>query len=181
MFSIILLIIVLTLFALLRFIVSEIFIAPLAQDEEAELRSFAIDIQNNEFKLNLMAEEQPDLFAPLSFYSGGGFWIARAGSAIVGSIGLQKLNTETGIMRKFFVKKELRGTYPSVAMLLFHQFLLQAKNLNLKNIFLDTPGVAVASHRFYEKNGFELVNDDQNLPNGYSFPDRNSKIYCLAL
>ena len=100
---------------------------------------------------------------------------------IVGSIGLQKLNIETGIMRKFFVKKELRGIYPSVAALLFHQFIQQAKDLKLKNIFLDTPAVAVASHRFYEKNGFVLINDYKILPNGYSFSDRNSKFYCLSL
>lgn len=159
---------------------SEIVIVPLTKDEETDLRIFALNIQNNEFKLNLKAEEQPDLLAPLSFYSGGGFWIAKGGSEIVGSIGLQKLNIEIGIMRKFFVKKELRGVFPGVATLLFHQFLQQAKDLKLKNIFLDTPGVAIASHRFYEKNGFELINDYQNLPIGYSFPDRNSKVYCLT-
>jgi N-acetylglutamate synthase-like GNAT family acetyltransferase len=159
----------------------EILIVPLTKDEETDLRVFALDIQNNEFKLNLKAEEQPDLLAPLYFYSGGGFWIAKEGTEIVGSIGLQKLNVEIGIMRKFFVKKELRGAYPSVATLLFHQFLQQAKDLKLKNILLDTPAVAVASHRFYEKNGFKLINDYKNLPNGYSFPDRNSKVYSLTL
>ena len=153
----------------------------LTKDEEADLRVFALDIQNNEFKLNLKAEEQPDLLEPLCFYSGGGFWIAKERDEIVCSIGLQKLNIETGIMRKFFVKKELRGIYPSVAALLFHQFIQQAKDLKLKNIFLDTPAVAVASHRFYEKNGFVLINDYKILPNGYSFSDRNSKFYCLSL
>jgi N-acetylglutamate synthase-like GNAT family acetyltransferase len=161
--------------------VTEILIVPLTKEKETELRIFALDIQNDEFKLNLKVEEQPDLLDPLSFYLGGGFWIAKEGSEIIGSIGLQKLNIEIGIMRKFFVKKELRGVSPSVAKLLFHQFLQQAKNLKLKNIFLDTPAVAEASHRFYEKNGFRLIDDYQNLPNGYSFPDRNSKVYCLTL
>ncbi len=159
----------------------EMFIVPLTKGEETNLRVFALEIQNNEFKLNLKAEEQPDLLEPLSFYSDGGFWIAKQGTEIIGSIGLQKLNIEIGIMRKFFVKKELRGASPSLATLLFHQFLQQAKDLKLKNIFLDTPAVAVASHRFYEKNGFASINDYKNLPNGYSFPDRNSKVYCLTL
>ncbi|MGC1181483.1 GNAT family N-acetyltransferase [Legionella sp.] len=159
----------------------EISIIPLIKDEEIALRTFALDIQNNEFKLNLKAEEQPDLLEPLYFYSDGGFWIAKQGTEIVGSIGLQKLNSETGIMRKFFVKKELRGTIPSVAALLFQQFLQQTKELKLKNIFLDTPAVAVASHRFYEKNGFLPVNNYKNLPNGYFFADRDSKVYCLTL
>lgn len=160
---------------------TEILIVPLTKEKETELRIFALDIQNDEFKLNLKVEEQPDLLDPLSFYLSGGFWIAKEGSEIIGSIGLQKLNIEVGIMRKFFVKKELRGVSPSVAILLLHQFLQQAKNLKLKNIFLDTPGVAEASHRFYEKNGFKLIDDYQNLPNVYSFPDRNSKVYCLTL
>ena len=38
----------------------------LTKDEEADLRVFALDIQNNEFKLNLKAEEQPDLLEPLN-------------------------------------------------------------------------------------------------------------------
>jgi N-acetylglutamate synthase-like GNAT family acetyltransferase len=159
----------------------ETFIVPLTKGEETELRVFALDIQNNEFKLNLTAEEQPDLIDPLYFYSGGGFWVAKEEAEIIGSIGLQKLNTEVGIMRKFFVKKELRGAYPSVAALLFDHFIQQAKDLKLKDIFLDTPAVAVASHRFYEKNSFVLINDYKKLPEGYSFPDRNSKVYCLTL
>ena len=159
----------------------EIFIIPLVKDEEIALRIFALDIQNNEFKLNLMMEEQPDLLNPSYFYSGGGFWIAKEGTEIVGSIGLQKLNNEIGIMRKLFVKKELRGACPNIAALLFQQFLQQAKELKLKSIFLDTPAVAVASHRFYEKNGFLPINNYENLPDGYSFADRASKIYCLTL
>ena len=161
--------------------VTDILIVPLTKENETELRMFALDIQNDEFKLNLKVEEQPDLLDPVGFYLCGGFWIAKQGSEIIGSIGLQKLTIEIGIMRKFFVKKERRGVSPSVAKLLFDQFLQQANNLKLKNIFLDTPGVAEASHRFYEKNGFKLIDDYQNLPNGYSFPDRNSKVYCLTL
>ena len=47
-------------------------------------------------------------------------------------------------------------------------------------IILDTPSVAHASHRFYEKSGFCRI-DKSELPVPYSYPDRKSILYMLEL
>ncbi len=47
-------------------------------------------------------------------------------------------------------------------------------------IFLDTPSVAHASHRFYERAGFRKIDAGQ-LPVAYSYPDRDSLLYLLDL
>ena len=45
---------------------------------------------------------------------------------------------------------------------------------------LDTPSVAHASHKFYERAGFHRI-DTTDLPIAYSYPDRDSFLYMLDL
>jgi N-acetylglutamate synthase-like GNAT family acetyltransferase len=99
---------------------------------------------------------------------------------LVGCIGLQKLSLKIGVLRKLFVKKELRGTDLNIAQGLFEKLKEEAKNLHLETILLDTPAVAEASHRFYLRNGFKEISK-REIPENYSYPDRNSKIFELRL
>ena len=55
------------------------------------------------------------------------------------------------IMKKFFVKKEYRSQ--KVGLALYKKLLEFAEAANVQYIILDTPSVAHASHRFYEKAG----------------------------
>ncbi len=147
---------------------------------QPELNSFVLGIQNGEFGLGFKVNEQLDLIDTAEFYKGGGFWISKLNREIVGCIGLQKLNNEIGILRKMFVKKELRGSDLKVAQKLFDKLKSESKKIGFESILLDTPSVAKASHRFYEKNGFSEL-DRSKIPTEYKFPDRNSKIFQLKL
>lgn len=144
------------------------------------IREFILDIQNGEFNLGFTQNDQPDLIDTEKFYLDGNFWTARINGEIVGTIGLQNLDNHNGILRKMFVRQDYRGAQPKIAQQLFDELASFAKCINLKVIWLDTPAIAVASHRFYERNGFNQA-DKLNLPEGYVFPDKNSKIYKLAL
>ncbi|MBC7847684.1 MAG: GNAT family N-acetyltransferase [Flavobacterium sp.] len=144
------------------------------------VNDFVLNIQNGEFKLGFTALEQPDLLDTENFYLNGNFWTARNNGIIIGTIGLQNLDNHNGILRKMFVSKDYRGTEQKVAQTLFYTLINFSRGINLKMIWLDTPAIAVASHRFYKKNGF-LQTDKLNLPDNYSFPDKNSKIYKLKL
>jgi GNAT superfamily N-acetyltransferase len=79
------------------------------------------------------------------------------------------------------VKRELRGTTPKAAQHLFDRLLTAARPLGFRTIYLDTPAVAAASHRFYERNGFVEVTDKLTLPATYRYPDRDSRVYRLRL
>jgi N-acetylglutamate synthase-like GNAT family acetyltransferase len=150
-----------------------------SKDQE-ELKAFVLHIQNNEFGLGFSETDQPDLLDTSSFYKNGGFWTAKLQDEIVGTIGLQNLDDANAVLRKMFLKKELRGGQLNIAQKLFDTLLDCAKKRNFKTIWLDTPAVATASHRFYERNGF-IETNNQNLPMGYHFIDKNSKIYQLTV
>ncbi len=149
-------------------------------NQQIELNDFVLGIQNGEFGLGFKRDEQIDLINTTEFYKNGGFWIAEIENQIVGCIGLQKLNPKIGVLRKMFVKKEFRGKELNIAQKLFEKLKEEAINLEFEKILLDTPSVAEASHRFYQRNGFIEIGKKE-IPKGYSFPDRNSKIFELKL
>ena len=64
--------------------------------------------------------------------------------------------------------------------MLYNELLAFAKEHCIKHIILDTPSVANASHRFYERAGFRRISSSE-LPVEYSFPDRDSLLYMLDL
>lgn len=74
----------------------------------AEIIKLILDIQNNEAKIGLTLEEQPDLSDIESYYrkSGGEFWVALSDGKVIGTIGLIMRENECAVMKKFFVKSE---------------------------------------------------------------------------
>ena len=149
-------------------------------EQQAALTAFVLSIQNGEFGLGFTEDEQLDLINTSKFYDDGGFWIAQLNNEIVGCIGLQQLNSKIGVLRKMFVKKELRGTDLKIAQRLFDILKAEALELGFDSILLDTPSIAKASHRFYQKNGFSEL-DKSEIPQEYKFPDRDSRIFKLSL
>ena len=82
------------------------------------------------------------------------------------------------IMKKFFVDAAFRTQ--GVGAALYQELLTFAKRAGVKHIILDTPSVAQASLRFYERAGFYQIQAKQ-LPVPYTYPDRNSLLYRLDL
>lgn len=82
------------------------------------------------------------------------------------------------VMKKFFVKKEFRSQ--GVGLALYSELLKYACAAGVRHLILDTPSVAMASHRFYEKAGFRRITAEE-LPIRYSFPDRDSYLYMLDI
>lgn len=145
-----------------------------------EIRALILDIQNNEAKINLSLEEQPDLLDIRQSYqaNGGEFWIALSEGHVVGTIALMKKERDCAILKKFFVKKEYRAQ--KVGLALYQELLHFAKASHVQYLILDTPSVAHASHRFYEKSGFRRISAEE-LPVPYTYPDRDSLLYLLKL
>lgn len=148
--------------------------------DQNEVKNFVLNIQNNEFHLGFLEFEQPDLLDTQHFYRNGFFWTAKSEGEIVGTIGLQIIDSQNAVLRKMFVKKDFRGQELNIAQKLFDTLYEYAKLREIGIIWLDTPAIATASHKFYERNGF-IQTDKQNLPVGYEFPDKNSRIYRRTL
>lgn len=147
---------------------------------DEQIINLILNIQNNESRINLSLDEQPDLKEIEKCYqlTGGEFWIALEGETVIGTIGLMLKNNNCAILKKFFVLSEYRNQ--KIGLKLYNCLLDFAKSKGVKHIILDTPSVAHASHRFYERSGFYKINHEE-LPVEYSFPDRDSLLYMLDL
>lgn len=145
-----------------------------------EIISLILNIQNNEAKINLSLEEQPDLKNIAMSYQaqGGEFWTATDDGKVIGTIGLMMREDGCAILKKFFVESSYRSQ--KTGLKLYQSLLEFAYKKNIRHIILDTPSVAKASHRFYERAGFRKVNANE-LPIEYTYPDRDSILYILDL
>lgn len=143
-----------------------------------EIISLILSIQNDEAKIGLSLQEQPDLLDIHRYYqqSGGEFWVALSDGKVIGTIGLMSKENRCAVLKKFFVEKPFRSQ--KVGLALYNELLKYAVEQGVRHIILDTPSVAHASHRFYEKAGFYKITAEE-LPVPYSYPDRESILYLL--
>lgn len=137
-----------------------------------------LHIQNNEAKINLAIEEQPDLLdVPLHYEkNGGSFWIAVEKNEVIGTIAFMNYGSGNAVLKKFFVRSDWRNKKTGYA--LYEKLITCLKYGKYKRVVLDTPAVATASHCFYEKAGFRKITKE-NLPFCYEYPDRDSYLYLL--
>lgn len=147
---------------------------------DAEIIALILGIQNEEAKINLSLEEQPDLKDIQGCYQkkGGQFWIARSEDKVIGTIGLMIKPNHCAILKKFFVDAAYRSQ--KIGFALYRELLTYAKERGVQHLILDTPSVAKVSHRFYEKAGFRRI-CVEDLPVPYTYPDRDSLLYLLDL
>jgi len=158
-----------------RFMLS---IKKLYEEDTIQVREFVLGIANGEFGLGFQPHEQPDLYMLEEFYDKGGFWIARYNGEIAGIIGLQRISRDVVAMRHLFVVPHHRGTQSRIAHHLYRQFLMYAKISDYRMIFVWAPDIAAAAQAFLERNGFVRVTDESLLPDCFTFPQRDSKIYA---
>jgi len=142
-----------------------------------DVTNLILDIQNNESKVNLALEDQPDLIDIEASYikNGGNFWVAiDKNNTIIGTLGLLKIGS-CAVLKKFFISKLHRGQ--GVSEQLFDNFLNHCKQNKIKTIILDTPYVCKRAQGFYIKSGFKQIQKTK-LPIQYPHPDRDS-IYFI--
>lgn len=139
-----------------------------------------LHIQNNEAKINLSIDEQPDLLDVKKYYfnNKGNFWLAVEGNELIGTIGLMNKGNGNGVLKKFFVCRNYRNK--KIGLALYEKLYEYAVENNFKYLLLDTPSVALSSHKFYKKAGFNKI-DKTQIPFEYDYPDRDSYLYLLSL
>jgi len=162
-------------------------IQPFERKYQQQVEKLVLTIQNEEFNLGISAHDQPDLPDLYSFYKqrGGEFWISvNEKDEVVGCIGFENLDRENGALRKMFLAKDLRGNKEiQLAQKLYETLIEFASARQIKQICLDTPLIAKAAHRFYERNGWILTPIDR-LPGTYKLPRIDVKLikfYTLKL
>ncbi len=136
-------------------------------DEDAVV-GVILPIQREEFGFSITAADQPDLAdIPAWYQTGAGqFWLAELNGEVVGTIALKDIGDHAVALRKMFVKPVARGAV-GAAQALLDTALVHAREHGVEAVWLGTTDRFKAAHRFYEKNGFEVV-EAEALP--ASFP-----------
>lgn len=147
--------------------------------QKQQVIDLILHIQNQEAGIGLSLSEQPDLDQIEAYYfeSGGYFWTATHHQDVIGTIALHNLGNGCGVLKKFFVSQAFRSQ--KVGFHLYQELLKFTAANGFHTLILDTPSVAHAAHRFYERNGFVRI-EKEELPVPYSYPDRDCYLYqCL--
>ncbi len=126
---------------------------------QADILNLIVNIQQNEFGIDITAADQPDLCDIKDFYQKdkGNFWVAFLNKELVGTISLLDIGNGQVALRKMFVKNEYRGKKHQIAPALLNTLLDWARSKSIREIYLGTTSKFLAAHRFYEKNGFQEI------------------------
>lgn len=150
--------------------------------DEKGVMALIVPIQREEFGIAISAEDQPDLMQIQSFYQigTGDFWVARRQGAVIGTIGLKDIGNGEVALRKMFVAAPWRGREFGVAKQMLELLIETSKARGVKRIYLGTTERFLAAHRFYEKHGFELI-EQQDLPASFPLMVVDTRFYALVL
>lgn len=131
----------------------------------ARVIDLILPIQQIEHNVPVTLEAQPDLLDIERYYlqTGGHFWGAFHENELVGTIALISLGHNAGAIRKMFVKKEYRGKETGIAQQLLGILEEYCRNNGIGQLYLGTVEVLKAAYRFYERNGFERI-AQEDLP-----------------
>ncbi len=168
-----------------------------------ETMAFVLATQHAAYGFRTGPADLPDLGDVQGVYRrpGGAFWLAvraggapgaagddhvempvragatRAGAdraAVVGTIGIQRVTEDGGVLRRFYVDEALRGRH--VGSRLFAALAAFCDEAGITRIVLDTPVVATRAHEFYRRHGFRVITPAE-LPFPYAYHDRPSLIF----
>jgi N-acetylglutamate synthase-like GNAT family acetyltransferase len=148
----------------------------------SQLVELILGIQVGEYGIATSLEAQPDLLQIPEFYqvNNGNFWLALDGEKVVGTISLKIFSPAQGALRKMFVADGYRGKPHNIAQQLFERLRATAEQQKLTTIYLGTTDKYLAAHRFYEKNGFVLMNKTQ-LPEEFPIVLVDNRFYRLDI
>ncbi len=149
---------------------------------QPQLVDLIIQIQREEFGVDITAEQQPDLFSIPEYYQTGkgNFWIAVEADEVIGTISLRDIGNDEAALRKMFVVRSYRGSEHGVAKKLLTTLLEWAQAKGVVTIYLGTIEKFLAAHGFYEKNGFRLIEKDE-LPASFPLMGIDTRFYRLSV
>lgn len=141
-----------------------------------------LSIQRDEYGIAITAQDQPDLTDIPAFYQSGSgdFWVARADDRLVGTIALRDIGAGQAALRKMFVAASHRGRAAGVAQALLDRLMAEARGRGVGHVWLGTTDRFAAAHRFYEKNGFALVQPEA-LPDSFPRMAVDSRFYAMRI
>jgi N-acetylglutamate synthase-like GNAT family acetyltransferase len=153
-----------------------------SEEYKEQILNLILNIQNNEFNIEISANQQPDLSNIKTYYQSGlgNFWVALHNHNVVGTISILDISNAQAALRKMFVQKEYRGPKFKTASNLLAKAMEWSASKNIKEIFLGTTPKFIAAHRFYEKNDFVEIGKE-SLPTKFPLMKVDTKFYKYTI
>jgi len=153
-----------------------------SNEYQTQVVDLILQIQQQEYNIQITKNDQPDLFTIKDFYQtgNGNFWVAVCNDRVVGTISLLDIGNNQVALRKMFVEKEYGGEKFKTASLLLNNAIKWAKENSIKAVYLGTTPQFLAAHRFYEKNGFTSIGLKE-LPQNFPVLQVDKKFYKYSL
>lgn len=131
----------------------------------SQISELIFDIWINEYHFKVFPENYPDLQNIDTAYHGKGgcFWVALFNQTVVGTIACDKLSSGVYVLKRMFLRRDLRGKGIASTLLqkLFEGFFSKTV------FYLSTKeDLALAAKKLYLRNGFEQI-DRESLPEGF--------------
>ncbi len=153
-------------------------IFPYVEEHRQKIFELIIKIQKEEFGFSCTINDPPGLENITSSYqeSGGNFWVAMEGENMVGTIGLQLLNSNQAALKRMYVAKDYRGKNYQIAKRLLDHLVHWCQQKGVEKVYLGTRAAYLAAHRFYEKNNFREI-PKNDLPPQFPIASVDTKFY----
>lgn len=155
----------------------EVTISPYRERDGEGVIRLILSIQREEMGMTTTLDDQPDLLAISDFYSGGasGFWCARQGDEVVGTIALKAFGDNKAALRKMFVASPFRGKV-GIASALLDTATSWVWQKGADSVWLGTIHSFYAARRFYEKHGFTPM-EPAGLPEDFLYMAPDDTFY----
>jgi len=143
-------------------------IRPYEPSDHAAVRAIVIDI-NRELAPATMREAFEDYIARSlreeidripEYYAarGGGFFVALDASALIGTFGLEGLNTDAAELRRMYVRRDRRRSGIAGQMLRYAEAL--CREAGCRRLTLSTSELQQAALALYRKSGYRLLREE---------------------
>jgi len=142
------------------------------------VEELVLPIQQIEFGVKITRDEQPDLIDIKNVFQkgDGNFWVALCAGKVVGTVGVVDIGNQQVALKKMFVHSDFRGKTFGVAQSLMNGAKEWCAERGVKTILLGTTARMFAAHRFYEKNSFFEVLQNE-LPSNFPVVHVDTKFY----
>ena len=157
-------------------------IIPFEDRYTQDVIDLVLHFQNDGTRPPVSVDDQPDLLHITESYmqKGGYFWIATDDGRLAGTIGIMPYTDGVAVLKKFFVYEPYQSAPHHLGQQLYARLLQFARQHHFQTLLLDTPRNTVRAHRFYEKAGFQKI-EESDLPFTFSHPIKDCDFFLLHL
>jgi len=105
--------------------------------------------------------DDEDLFNILKVYSGrGNFWVAKINNEVIGTVAIREIDKDVAKLNRMFVLSGYHGG--GLGQALFDVAIDFVRENGYSKVILNTHLLMHRAHKFYKKNGFKFVRQDQD-------------------